>query len=328
MEATKVVLGIDLGGTKTAFGFVNKKGKCYGVKSIPTNSHQPVKDLVKRIYDVYSEWMSEDSGKYQVMGIGIGAPNGNYFNGTIENPPNLHWGTTNMVELIEKGFGLPAVLTNDANAAAIGEQKFGAGKDLKNFIVITLGTGLGSGIVVDGRLVYGHDGFAGELGHMVVRPNGRLCGCGRRGCLETYASVSGIIRTVFELQANLPKESKLRKIAYHDLDGEQIYKLAKEGDPLALQAFDLTTRILGEGLATSVAHLSPEAIILFGGLSLAKEFIFEPTKKYLEENLLTIFKNKVRIIPSALPPGDAAVMGAAALMWHEISLKRDNDKGK
>jgi len=328
MEATKVVLGIDLGGTKTAFGFVNKKGKCYGVKSIPTNSHQPAKDLVKRIYDVYSDWINKDKEKYQVVGIGIGAPNGNYFKGTIENPPNLHWGTTNMVELIEKVFDLQAVLTNDANAAAIGEQKFGAGKNLKNFIVITLGTGLGSGIVVDGRLVYGHDGFAGELGHMVIRPNGRLCGCGRRGCLETYASVSGIIRTVFELQANLPQDSKLRKIAYHDLDGEQIYELAKEGDPLALKAFDETTRILGEGLATSVAHLSPEAIILFGGLSLAKEFIFEPTKKYLEENLLTIFKNKVRIIPSALSPGDAAVMGAAALMWHELSLKKDNPKEK
>jgi glucokinase len=328
MEATKVVLGIDLGGTKTAFGFVNKKGKCYGVKSIPTNSHQPAKDLVKRIYDVYSDWINKDKEKYQVVGIGIGAPNGNYFKGTIENPPNLHWGTTNMVELIERVFDLQAVLTNDANAAAIGEQKFGAGKNLKNFIVITLGTGLGSGIVVDGRLVYGHDGFAGELGHMVIRPNGRLCGCGRRGCLETYASVSGIIRTVFELQANLPQDSKLRKIAYHDPDGEQIYKLAKAGDPLALKAFDETTRILGEGLATSVAHLSPEAIILFGGLSLAKEFIFEPTKKYLEENLLTIFKNKVRIIPSALPPGDAAVMGAAALMWHELSLKKDNPKEK
>jgi glucokinase len=328
MEATKVVLGIDLGGTKTAFGFVNKKGKCYGVKSIPTNSHQPAKDLVKRIYDIYSEWMSKDSGKYQVMGIGIGAPNGNYFNGTIEDPPNLHWGTTNMAELIEKAFDLPAVLTNDANAAAIGEQKFGAGKNLKNFIVITLGTGLGSGIVVDGRLVYGHDGFAGELGHMVVRPNGRHCGCGRRGCLETYASVSGIIRTVFELQADLTMKSKLRNIAFDDLDGEKIYKLAKEGDPLALKAFDVTTRILGEGLATSVAHLSPEAIILFGGLSLAEEFIFKSTKQYLEENLLTIFKNKVKIIPSALPPGDAAVMGAAALMWHEISLKRYNDRGK
>lgn len=323
MGSIDVVLGIDIGGTKTAFGLVDETGRCYYEDTMPTISDKPAEYLIERLWQKYSQIIKEKEEKFNLVGIGVGAPNGNYFRGTIENPPNLHWGTINLVDLVKGTFNLPVVLTNDANAAAIGERKFGAGKKLKNFIVITLGTGLGSGIVVDGRLVYGHDGFAGEIGHIIVRPNGRLCGCGRRGCLETYASVSGIVRTVLELQADTLEKSKFRNRTFNELNGKMIYEAAQEGDTLAIKAFDMTTRILAEGLATSVAHLSPEAIILFGGLAQAREFIFEPTKKYMEESLLAIYKNKIKIIPSDLPPGEAAVLGAGALIWNELSPEGD-----
>ncbi|HSP88182.1 MAG TPA: ROK family protein, partial [Ignavibacteriaceae bacterium] len=237
----------------------------------------------------------------------------------IENPPNLKWGVVNVVEIVNQYFDLPVAITNDANASAIGEMLFGAAKGMKNFIVITLGTGLGSGIVVDGKLVYGADGFAGEIGHTVFDPNGRLCGCGRKGCLETYSSSTGIRRTVMELLSNSNLDSVLRDISFDDLDSKMIYSAALAGDKIALEAFDYTAKVLGLKLADAVAHTSPEAIILFGGLALAGDLILIPTKKYMEENLFHVFKNKVKILPSGLQNCNAAVLGAGALIWDEIS---------
>ena len=319
MSKTDVTLGIDIGGTNTAFGFVDKSGKSVFESSIPTEVDKGAKDLFERLFKEV-DWKFKDlDEKYNWIGIGIGAPNANYYKGTVEEPPNLKWGTVNVLNIVKEYSDLPSAITNDANAAAIGELQFGAAKGMKDFIVITLGTGLGSGIVANGELIYGSDGFAGELGHTIVFPEGRKCGCGRNGCLETYASASGIRRTVFELLANTTKKSKLRTVSFDDLNSKMIFEAAESGDEIALEAFDYTSKILGLKLADSVAHTSPEAIILFGGLALAGDIIFKPTKKYLEENLLNIFKNKVKLIPSGLPAGNSAVLGASALIWNELT---------
>ncbi|MDQ7817223.1 MAG: ROK family protein [Melioribacteraceae bacterium] len=318
MKKTNLTVGIDVGGTNTSFGFVSDDGKIVFEKSIPTFAEQSAEQLFSRLFKEVDSSYKKLANKYNLAGIGIGAPNANYYKGTVELPPNLNWGTVNVIKLIKKYSLLPAVITNDANAAAIGEMLFGAAKGMKNFIVITLGTGLGSGIVVNGELVYGHDGFAGEIGHTIVNPNGRDCGCGRRGCLETYASATGICRTVFELICNTNLESILRKKNYQDLTARQISDAAKKGDKLALEAFDYTAKVLGLKLADSVAHLSPQAIILFGGLALAGELIIKPTKTYMENYLLNIFKGKVKILPSKLPGNYAAILGAGALIWNEL----------
>lgn len=318
MSRTKVVIGIDIGGTKTEYGFVDKKGKCYFVSSIPTKAEQSSEQLFVRLFEAINFNQKKYETKLEFVGIGIGAPNANYFRGTIEQPPNLNWGKVNVIKVIRKFTSLPAVITNDANAAALGEMYFGAAKSMKNFIVITLGTGLGSGIVVNGELVYGSDGFAGELGHTIVDTNGRTCGCGRKGCLETYVSASGIKRTAFELMSSTLQPSKLRNIPFEKLTSKDIYNAAKKGDKLALECFDFTAKILAFKLADTVAHLSPEAIILFGGLVSAGGLIIKPTKNYLEKYLLNIFKNKVKIIPSSLIKKNAAVLGAAALMWNKL----------
>jgi glucokinase len=269
------------------------------------------------------ETMRPLAGAYVLRGIGIGAPNANFYRGTVENPPNLNWkGVVNVVALVRKYYDLPVAVTNDANAAALGEMLYGAAKGLKNFIVITLGTGVGSGIVSSGELVYGADGFAGEIGHTTVDPNGRECGCGGRGHLETYASATGICRTVGELLAIRRAESPLRNIAPADLTSKMIADAAGKGDPIAKEAFEYTGRILGMKLADSVAHLSPEAIILFGGLAAAGALIFDPTQRSLEEYLLSIFRNKVKLLPSGLTTGDTAVLGASALIWNEILKQR------
>ncbi|MCL5027802.1 MAG: ROK family protein [Bacteroidetes bacterium] len=319
MNKIELTLGIDIGGTNSAFGFVDRDGECVAEASIPTLSENPAEDLFKRLKEkvdeLYKDVIKND---YKLLGIGIGAPNANYYKGTVELPPNLKWEIVNIVEISEKIFSLPTVITNDANAAAIGEMKFGAAKGMKDFIVITLGTGLGSGIVVNGELVYGADGFAGEIGHTIYDYNGRECGCGRKGCLETYASAPGIKRTVFELLANSNEQSELRKISFDQLTAKMISDAALREDKIALQAFDFTGKVLGLKLADSVAHLSPEAIILFGGLALAGDLIFAPTKKYMEENMLNIFKNKVKLLPSKLTKGNTAVLGAAALIWNEL----------
>ena len=318
MPKLDVTLGVDIGGTNTAFGFVDKQGRSIKGSSIPTNSFEPAEKLFDRLSIQIKELYNKIKEEYNFIGIGIGAPNANYYKGTVEYPPNLSWGYVNVVEIMQKYFDVPTAITNDANAAAIGEYEFGAAKGMKDFIVITLGTGLGSGIVANGELLYGADGFAGEIGHTIYDINGRKCGCGRKGCLETYASASGIKRTIFELLCNSLEDSPLRDVSFNDLNAKMISDAALAGDKIALEAFDYTGKVLGTKLADTVAHFSPEAIILFGGLANAGNLIFDPTKKYLEENLLNIFKNKVKILPSKLTNGNTAVLGASALIWNEI----------
>lgn len=315
---TEVALGIDVGGTNTAFGFVDVNGNCIADSSIPTKAHNSAADLFARLHLEIEKIFNSISDKCVLKGIGVGAPNANYYRGTVENPPNLKWGVVNVVEILKQYYDVPAAITNDANASAIGEMIFGAAKGMKDFIVITLGTGLGSGVVVDGKLVYGSDGFAGEIGHTVYDPNGRQCGCGRKGCLETYASATGIKRTVMELLANTNEDSALKNISFNDLDSKMIYTSALAGDKIAKEAFEFTGKVLGLKLADAVAVTSPEAIILFGGLAHAGNLIIDPTKKSMEENLFHVFQNKVKIIPSGLPEGNSAVLGAAALIWNEI----------
>ncbi len=324
MRKKELVIGIDIGGTNTKVGIVDREAKIFLHFDFPTRSDKPAENLFERIFKKIEEEKSLLPKGSVLVGVGVGAPNGNYFSGKIENPPNLQWSSVDVVGLIEKYFKLPGVLTNDANAAALGEMQFGAAQGMKNFIEITLGTGLGSGIVVNGQLVYGHDGFAGEMGHVIVVKGGRLCGCGRRGCLETYASASGLRRTVFEILAEDNQNSVLREIPFEDLTSKMVYDAARHNDSVALEAFDVTGRILGEALADAVAYFSPEAIILFGGLAAAGDYIFVPTKNYMERNLLPIFRNKVKILPSGLPESDAAILGSAALIWNE--LDRGNEQ--
>jgi len=318
MNQKETVLGIDIGGTNTKFGYVDQNGNLLAEGDMLTEAHRPADEFFERLHIQAENLFASKKNELKLVGIGLGAPNGNYYKGTIEQPPNLSWGYVNVVEMLRRWYTIPVALTNDANAAALGEMLFGAAKGMKDFIVITLGTGLGSGIVSNGELIYGHDGFAGEIGHTIVDPDGRQCGCGRRGCLETYASASGIRRTMEELLKKPTPPSELRQIDFEQITSKRIFEAARRGDKLALEAFEITGRYLGLKLADSVAHTSPEAIILFGGLAAAGDFIFSPTKKYMEEYLLGIFKNKVRLLPSSLPKGNAAILGAAALMWKQL----------
>ncbi len=320
MAQTDFVVGIDIGGTNTRIGLVDREGRCLSDTSIETNAHEGAHLLVARIARSIEELHLPLKATNALKGIGIGAPNANYYNGTVEYPPNLAWpGVTDVVGMFKKNFPVPTAITNDANAAALGELLFGAGKGLRDFIVITLGTGLGSGLIVNGALVYGHDGFAGELGHMTVDPEGRECGCGRKGCLEMYASATGICKTVQELFALRRADSGLRAISFETLTARMISEAALRKDPIALEAFEFTGKVLGRKLADSVLHTSPAAIILFGGLASAGDLIFEPTKRHMEAALLNIFKGKVRLIPSGLQgEANAAVLGSAALIWNEL----------
>jgi glucokinase len=319
---TEVVIGIDIGGTFTKFGIIDRAGNQLGVGSIPTDKREHVQDYMADLHKAITEILEKAPAKYELKGIGVGAPNGNYYKGTIENAVNLKWtGNIEFCKEFGKLFPVPIVLTNDANAAAIGEMIFGGAKGMRDFIVITLGTGLGSGLVANGELIYGHDGFAGELGHTIAKPGGRMCGCGRRGCLETYVSATGIKRTVYKLLADTTYPSELRKYSFEQLTPDMISCFANTGDPVALQAFDYTAQFLGMKLAEAVAHTSPEAIFLFGGLSKAGDLLFVPTRKYFEENLLGIYRNKIKILPSGLTDKNAAVMGASALIWKELDKK-------
>lgn len=318
MAGIKATLGIDIGGTNTVFGFVDREGKCLASASIPTNAQQPATSLFGRLAESAKTLLAGVKDKCELVGIGIGAPNANYYKGTIENPPNLSWGHVDVVAEMKKYFTVPIAITNDANAAALGEMFFGAAKGMKDFIVITLGTGLGSGVVANGELIYGADGFAGEIGHTNVDPNGRQCGCGNRGCLETYASATGLCRTVQEIICNSTTPSELRNVSYEKLTAHMVFEMAQRGDKLALEAFEITGRILGIKLADSVAHTSPEAIVLFGGLASAGDLIFKPTKRSMEERLFPNFRNKVKIIPSRLVEGNTAVLGASALIWNDL----------
>jgi glucokinase len=327
---TDVTVGIDIGGTNTVLGLVDRQGACLAESSVPTMAHEDASSLVTRVSAKIEALNAPLADTCVIRGIGIGAPNANYYRGTVENPPNLSWkGVTPLVALFKERFDVPVVITNDANAAALGEVQFGAAKGMRDVIVITLGTGLGSGIIANGNLVYGADGFAGELGHVVVEPQGRWCGCGKRGCLETYASASGICRTVFELMATMRDDSEFRAVGFLQLTAKMITDAALRGDVIARAAFEYTGEILGMKLADAVAHTSPEAIILFGGLAHAGDLIFVPTKHSMEAHLLGLFKNKVKLLPSSLPKGNTAVLGAAALGWTELDRgTRDEYRGQ
>lgn len=315
-----VVLGIDIGGTYTKYGLVDMEGNSFLENSIPTDTHYTIEEFIAALKEHLNHQLEKSSEKFEIKGVGIGAPNGNYYTGCVEFATNLKWsGVIQLSEIIGNELGYPAILTNDANAAALGEMIFGGAKGMKNFLMITLGTGLGSGLVVNGDIVYGHDGFAGELGHVNVVPKGRKCGCGKRGCLETYVSASGLKRTIFDLLATETNESCFRGYSFNDLDPKKVTEAAEAGDPIALKAFQKTGRWLGRSLADTVAHISPEVIFFFGGLARAGKWILEPTKEALEDNLLKIYQGKVKLLPSALDGKNIAVLGAAALMWKELN---------
>ena len=314
----EIAIGIDIGGTNTKFGLVDRSGEILVQDSISTMSDCNVKDFIKYLKEKLTP-VIESQDNITIKGVGIGAPNANYYKGTIEYAPNISWGEfIYFKEAFAQYFDYPMVLTNDANAAALGEMVYGNAQGMDDFILITLGTGLGSGIVVNGKVVYGHDGFAGELGHTKAKPDGRLCGCGRRGCLETYVSATGLVRTIFKLMAEETDPSDLRQVPFDQLTAKMITEAATKEDPLAIKAFEYTGKILGENLADSVLHTSPEAIFLFGGLVRAGEYLFTPTKKYMEKSIFKMFKNKVKLLPSGLMDKNAAVLGASALVWKEF----------
>ena len=311
------VIGIDMGGTNTVFGIVDTRGNVISKSAVKTATHMDVNLYIDDIYVELIKLINAVGGIDKIKGIGVGAPNGNYYTGNIEFAPNLNWkGVIPFATLMADKFGIPTALTNDANAAAVGEMIYGAARGMKNFIMITLGTGVGSGIVIDGKIVYGHDGFAGELGHViVVRNNGRLCGCGRTGCLEAYASATGVARSAREILETSKKASILRNIPIESITSKDVFDAAMEGDEVAQEIFIFTGKILGEAFADFVAFSAPEAIILFGGLSKAGDLILDPIIENMEKNLLNIWKGKVKILFSELKEADAAILGASALAW-------------
>lgn len=316
----EVAIGVDIGGTNTIAGIVDRSGNilarvCFSTVKGNHSIEDYFETLSKNVNGLYGQANEE----FSVKGMGIGAPDGNYYSGNIENAANLPWkGTIKVIELCRKYFAFPAVLTNDANAAAIGEMIYGGAIGMKDFIVITIGTGLGSGIVVNGQLLLGSDSFAGEMGHTVIDENGRLCGCGMHGCLETYVSATGIRRTVWELMAKYNIPSAFDDITFSELSAKQISEAAERGDKIALEAFEYTGRILGRKIAEAIAYFSPQAVFLYGGLALAGELILKPVRLSAEKNTLQNFKNKVKILPSAIPESGAAILGAAALVWKEF----------
>ena len=315
----KYAVGIDIGGTTAKFGIVDRNGKILEQDRVPSNEHAVVEDFIDDMYSKLMPMIEKVGGIDNFVGIGMGAPHGNFYTGTIEYAPNLKWkGIIPIAELIEKKFNLITRLTNDANAAAVGEMMYGCTKDIKHFITITLGTGVGSGIVIDGKIVLGHDGFAGELGHTIIRPSGRMHkATGMRGSLESYASATGVRETAIEmLTANPDTESLLRNYRINELTSETVYDCAMQGDQIANRIFEFTGQILGESLANFVMFSSPEAIILFGGLTKAGNLLINPTRKHMEANLLPIFQNKVKLLFSELKEADAAILGASALVWN------------
>lgn len=311
-------IGIDVGGTNTVAGIVDKRGQIILSGSIKTGKHSNVEDYLDELTSLLNDLIEKTATKDQIKGIGAGTPNGNYFTGSIEFAPNLPWkGVIPFAQMLEDRVGIPVALTNDANAAAIGEMTYGAARGMKDFIVITLGTGVGSGVVVNGQLVYGHDGFAGELGHVIMRrQNGRLCGCGRAGCLEAYSSATGMARTAREyLEIKPDVNTRLRDIPIEDITSKDVFDAAMEGDEMAKDIFKFTGEMLGEAFADFVAFSSPEAIILFGGLSKAGDLIMDPIRESMEKNMLPIYRDKVKLMFSELKESDAAVLGASALGW-------------
>ena len=311
------VIGIDMGGTNTAFGIVDARGTVIASSSIKTGKHSKIEDYSDELYTEISRIIAANDAEGKINGIGIGAPNANYFTGVIEDGVNLPWPTPiPLADLISKKFGIPCLITNDANAAAIGEMTYGAARGLKDFIMITLGTGVGSGIVVNGQMVYGHDGFAGELGHVIMkRNNGRVCGCGRTGCLEAYCSATGVARTAREFLEIRDDKSLLREYDIDNITSKDVYDCAVKGDKLALDIFNYTGTILGEALADFVTFSSPEAFVIFGGLTKSGDYIMNPIREAFDKNIMKVFKGKVKILISELKESDAAVLGASALGW-------------
>lgn len=317
------VVGIDIGGTNSVFGIVDARGTIIASGAVKTQAYDDVDDYVEEVCKNLLPLIIAHGGIEKIKGIGIGAPNGNYYTGTIEFAPNLPWkGVIPLAAKFEEKLGIPTALTNDANAAAVGEMTYGAARGMKDFIMITLGTGVGSGIVINGQVVYGHDGFAGELGHIIARrPNGRLCGCGRHGCLEAYCSATGVARTARELLAARTEPSLLRDIPAENITSKDVYEAAVQGDALAQEIFNSTGTLLGEALADFIAFSSPEAIVLFGGLAKSGDYIIKPIQKAIDDNVLSIFKGKAKLLVSELKDSDAAVLGASALAWELKDLK-------
>lgn len=316
----QVALGIDIGGTNTTFGFIDREGNYLADGNIQTQKHEDINDYLKELYLEIEKVLDPHRDNFDMIGIGIGAPNGNYYKGSIEFAPNLRWhDVIPLCDMMKEYYpNLPIFLTNDANAAAIGEMVYGGAKGMKDFIMVTLGTGLGSGFVANGQLIYGSDGFAGELGHIIVSPNGRQCGCGRNGCLETYVSATGVKRTAYKMMAKYNYQSDLRLVPFNEMTAKMVCDAALKGDMIAINTFKYTGKMLGEALANMVAITSPEAIFLFGGLAKAGNLLFEPTKDHMEMNVLKIFANKVKLLPSQLDK-NAAIYGASALVWNELN---------
>lgn len=312
------VLGIDIGGTNTVFGIVDARGHVVASDSIKTRKHSNFDDYIDELHTEVSRLLKTNEAEDKLQGIGIGAPNANYYNGMIENGVNLPWGNNiALAEKVSRVFdGIPVAVTNDANAAAIGEMTYGAARGMKDFIMITLGTGVGSGIVINGQVVYGHDGYAGELGHVIVkRNNGRMCGCGRTGCLEAYCSATGVARTAREFLELRSEPSSLRNLDIDEITSKDVYDAAMTGDKMAKEIFEYTGKILGEAFADMIAFSSPQAIILFGGLARSGDLLLKPIKEAMDNSVLGIFKGKTQVILSELKESDAAVLGASALGW-------------
>jgi glucokinase len=312
-----LAIGVDIGGTGTKFGIVDRVGNVLFTGDLSTKKHKKVETFIDDLHDKLSALIQTVGGPGRIRGIGVGAPNGNFYTGTIEYAPNLPWkGIIPLAQLIQDKFQLSTNLTNDANAAAVGEMMYGAAQGMKDFIMITLGTGVGSGIVANGHLILGHDGFAGELGHTIIIPDGRFHeGTGKYGSLESYASATGVMLTAKEVLGKTQEESLLRKIPLDELDSRKVYDAAVQGDKVAREIFESTGKILGMALANFVMFSSPEAIILFGGLTKAGDLILKPTREHMEANLIQVFQNKVKILVSHLRESDAAILGASALVW-------------
>ena len=314
----KVVAGVDIGGTNTVYGLVERTGNIVVEGNLKTTDYPEIHNFVSALADAITNLMKGKSG-FELAGIGIGAPNANYHRGTIELAPNLAWkGIVPIAEYIREKTKVPVVITNDAKAAAMGEMIFGGAKNMKNFIVLTLGTGLGSGIVINGEILYGHTGFAGELGHTTVVAGGRDCGCGRQGCFETYGSASGLVRTVLNLLSEMKEDSILRDIPPSHLSSKKIAEAAAKNDLVALEAMDYTAEMIAFGIANAVGFSSPEAVFLFGGLAQAGEVLFAPVREYVNQMVMPIYRGTVQILASGIPESNAAVLGAAALAWNEL----------
>ncbi len=314
-----LAIGIDIGGTGTKFGIVDRIGNVLFSSEMSTKKHKTIDTFIDELHEHLSTLIEKAGGIGRMRGIGMGAPNGNFYSGTIEYAPNLPWkGIIPIAKLVSDKFKLDVTLTNDANAAAIGEMMYGAAKGMKDFIMITLGTGVGSGFVANGQLIYGHDGFAGEIGHTIVLPDGRIHeGTGKKGSLESYASATGVRLTALEVLENSSEPSLLRNLDKDTIDSKAVYDAAIKGDKLALEIFEFTGKILGISLANAVMISSPEAIVLFGGLTKAGDLILKPTREHMEENLIQVFQNKVKILISHLKESDAAILGASALVWEK-----------